>query len=134
MSNLLLRKIFPGNNASVNSSCTQPPPPPPPPGLLRGICPLCQSRGVGHLQNLLCGGGRAFTDPGVIPKLLTRMQFPIQINYTEDFTGKTSTLAHLSRTRKIEEGFKGMFSISCLLFFHGISSQNHMVKSEAIRT
>ena len=36
MSNLLLSKIFPGNNASVNSSCThRPPPHPPPPGILR---------------------------------------------------------------------------------------------------
>ena len=30
-------------NASVNSSCAQQPPPPPPLGLLRGICPPCQS-------------------------------------------------------------------------------------------
>ena len=30
MSNLLLSKIFPGNNASVNSSCTHRPPPHPP--------------------------------------------------------------------------------------------------------
>ena len=32
--------------ASVSSSCAQPPQPPPPPGLLRGVCPPCQSRGI----------------------------------------------------------------------------------------
>ena len=115
MSNLLLSEIFPGNNASVNSSCTHRSSLPPgycvafarlvsPGGREWGICKFCSARGPGIYQPR--GYSQAFDTHAI----------SYQINYTEDFTGKTSTLAHLSRTRKIEEGFKGMFSISCLLF------------------
>ena len=77
---------------------------------------LVSPGGGGAFANFALPGGRAFTNPGVIPKLLTRMQFPIRLTTQRILLEKTSTLAHLSRTRKIEEGFKGMFSISCLLF------------------
>ena len=46
-------------------------------------------------------------------------------NITEDFTGKTSRLAHLSRTGNC----KGMFSILCMqLILHCLLSQNYMAK------
>ena len=45
-----------------------------PPGLLRGICPPCQSPGWGICKFWL-PGGRAFANPGAIPKLLTRTLF-----------------------------------------------------------
>ena len=47
-------------NASVNSNCPQLPPPP---GLLRGICPPCQSRG-GAFANFAVPGGKASPTPG----------------------------------------------------------------------
>ena len=54
------------------------PPPPFSPGLLPGICPPCQSRG-GAFANFALPGGRAFANPGAIPELLTRRQFPNEI-------------------------------------------------------
>ena len=54
-----------------------------------------------------------FPVPGANPKLLTCTQFP-NYNYTEDFSGKASRLVHLSRTGKIEEVCKCMFSILCM--------------------
>ena len=128
MSNLLLSKIFPGNNASVSSSCTPLPRATawhlPALSVLGGdICKFCSARGPGIYQPR--GYSQAFDTHAI----------SCQINYREDFTGKTSTLAHLSRTRKIEEGFKGMFSISCLLFSTAYQVRiMHMVKSGAIRT
>ena len=49
-----------------------------PTGLLRGICPPCQSRGWG-ICKVCTPEGLAFTNPGAIPKLLTCQQFPITI-------------------------------------------------------
>ena len=65
------------------------PPPRPPLGLLRGIRPPCQSGGEAF-ANFALPGGRAFANPGAIPELLTRTQFPIRVYYTapEGFTGK----------------------------------------------
>ena len=72
---------------SVNSSCAQPPSPP---GLLRGICPPCQSRGWGIYK--FCAA------QGPTLSFWHARSFLSQCNYTEDFPGKTSRLAHLSRT------------------------------------
>ena len=47
--------------ASVNSTCAQPPPPP---GLLRGICPPCQSRGWGICKFCTARGPRICQPPG----------------------------------------------------------------------
>ena len=68
---------------------------PPPPGLLRGICPPCQSRGWGISK--FCTA-RAFANPGAIPELLTRTQFPNRRQLHRRFYWKKSRLAHLSRT------------------------------------
>ena len=77
--------------------CPAPPPPPQPtPGVLRSICPPCQSWG-GAFANFALPGGGAFANPGAIPELLTRGILS-EYNYTEGFTGKKSRLAHLSRT------------------------------------
>ena len=52
------------NNALVNSSCAHSPPPPPPHhhGLLRSICPPCQSRG-GAFANFALLGDRHMSSP-----------------------------------------------------------------------
>ena len=70
--------------ASVNSTCTQPPPtpPPPPPGYCGTfaclVSPEGSSRGWG-ICKFCTAQGWAFANPGAIPKLLARTQFPIRI-------------------------------------------------------
>ena len=66
--------------------------PPSPPRLLRGISPPFQSRGWA-LANFAMPGGRAFSNPGASPEILTP-GFLSKNYYTEEFTGKTSRLAH----------------------------------------
>ena len=51
--------------ASVNSTCAQPHPPPP--GLLRGICPPCQSRGWGICRFCAARGAGHLPIPGPFP-------------------------------------------------------------------
>ena len=48
-----------------------------PPGLLRGICPSCQSRGWG-ICKFCAARGLGICQPGTIPELLTHTQFPIR--------------------------------------------------------
>ena len=98
------------NNAPVNSSCAHTPPPPQAtaehfpalsvPG--RGICKF----------SLL--GARHLSTPGPAPNFWQARGFLSEYTYTEDFNGKTSRLAHLSRRRK---NCKGMFSIWCMHLF-----------------
>ena len=95
------------NNVSVNSSCAQPPCPAP--WLLQGICPPCQSWGRG-----ICKFCAARGLGSCQPQSSDTCGFLSEYNYTEDFTGKTSRLAHLSMKRKIEEVCKGMFLILCI--------------------
>ena len=103
--------------ASVNSTCAQPPPPSPP-GLLRGICLPWQSQGWGiKLQILRCPGAGHLPTPGQTPNSWHARGFLLDYNYTEDVTVKTSRLAYLSRTGKIEEVCKGIFLILCMHFF-----------------
>ena len=101
------------NNASVNSNCAHTPPPPPHhhPRLLRSICPPCKSRG-GAFANFALLGARHLSTPG--PAFWQARGFLSEYTYTEDFNGKTSRLAHLSRRRK---NCKGMFSIWCMHLF-----------------
>ena len=92
------------------------PSPPPQPRANGGICPPCQSRGWGICKFCVTRW------PGICQsrchsELSTRTRFPIEIYYTEDFAGKTSRLAHFSRTGKKLRGCKGMFSILCMHFF-----------------
>ena len=106
------------NNASVNSSCAQ---------LRRataGHLPALSVPGVGHLQILRSPGA------GHLPTFAFwhELGFLLEYNYTEDFTGKTSRLARLSRTGKNWRGLQ-----SCVLdfrhaFLHCSSSQNYIAK------
>ena len=108
------------------------PPPPPPAPRYCGHFPALSV--PGGLANLALPGGRAFTSPGAIPKLLTRMRFSTRLT-TQRILLEIQAYWHICQgPKKIEEGCKGMFSILCLFVFHCISSQNHMAKSGAIRT
>ena len=74
------------------SSCPQPPPP----RATAGNLPAMSVPGVGHLQILRCpGAGHLPT-----PSFWHAHGFLSEYNYTEDFTGKITRLAHLSRTGK----------------------------------
>ena len=58
------------------------------PGLLRGICPPCQSRALGHLQSLHCLGAWHLPTPGPFPSFWPASSFLSEYNYTEGFTEK----------------------------------------------
>ena len=53
-----------------------------------------------HLQILRCPGAEHFPTPGPTPTFWHACGFLLEHNYTDDFTGKTSILAHLSRMGK----------------------------------
>ena len=85
--------------ASVNSSCAQPPPPPPPPPprATAGHLFALLVPGVGHLQILGCSGRTlSFWRARGFLSEYNRIFLEILL----DFIGKTSRLAHLSRTGK----------------------------------
>ena len=86
--------------ASVNSSCAQPPPPPPPPRATAGHLLALLVPGVGHLQILGCPGAGHLPTTGRTLSFWHARGFLSEYNYTKDFIGKTSRLAHLSRTGK----------------------------------
>ena len=65
------------------------PSPPLNPGLMGAFVHLL-SPGGGAFANFALPVGRAFANPGATPSF----------RHTEDFTGKTSRLAHFSRTEK----------------------------------
>ena len=77
-----------GSCSQISSSCYSTCAQQPTPGVLRSICPPCQSwgRAFAHFA-LPGGGGGAFAHPRAIPELLTR-GFLSEYNYTEGFTGK----------------------------------------------
>ena len=68
-------------------------PPPPPPGYCGTLVRLF-SPGGGAFANFAMPGDRTFANPGASPELLT-LGFLSKYYYTEEFTGKTSRLAHL---------------------------------------
>ena len=76
------------------------PPPPPPPRATAGHLLALLVPGVGHLQILGCPGAGHLPTPGPTPSFWHARSFLSEYNFTEDFTGKTSRLAHLSRTGK----------------------------------
>ena len=90
---------------------------PAPPRATAGHLPALSVPGVGHLQILCCPGAGHLPTPGPFLSFCLPRGFLSENNYTEDFTGKESRLAHLSRTGKMEEVCKGMFLILCMHFF-----------------
>ena len=109
------------NNASVNSSCTQPPPPHP--GLLRGmpfqsqewgICKFCAARGP-SIQCQPRGYSRAFDTHAVSYQNITIQRILLK---------KKSTLA----VKLVS--CKGMFSMLCMHFF--IAYQARITKGNSV--
>ena len=71
--------------ASVNSTCDQPPPHRP---CYCGAFARLVSPGGGAFANFALPEGRALANPGAIPELLTRRQFPIRIQLHRRFYWK----------------------------------------------
>ena len=92
-----------------------------------GHLPALSFPGVGHLPILRCPGAGHLPTPGLFPSCWHARGLLSKYNNTEDFTGKTSILVHLSRTgKKACSRFYACISSDCL------SSQNYMAKSGAI--
>ena len=101
---------------------------PPPPRAIAGHLPALSVPGMGHLKNFVASRGPGICQPLGQPRTFdthAARGFLSEYNYKEDFTGKTSRLAHLSRTGKIEEVCKGMFSVLCLHFLIAYQANNY---------
>ena len=89
-----------------------------PPRATAGHLPTLSVPGVGHLQILCCPGAVHSPTPGPFLSFWHARGFLSENNYTEDFTGKESRLAHLPRTGKIRKRFVK----ACSWFYACISS------------
>ena len=87
-----------------------------PPGYCGAFARLV-SPGGGAFANFALPGTGHWPTPGPFLSFWHARGLLSENNYTEDFTGKESRLAHLSRTGKIEEVRKSMFLILCMHFF-----------------
>ena len=98
------RRLPSSDLKQANSSCAQPPPTPL--GLLRGICPPCQSRGWGIWQPR--GQPRAFDTHAVSYQNITTQRILLE---------KQADWLICQGREKIEEICRGMFSILSMHFF-----------------
>ena len=108
-----LFSFFMLNNASVNSSCAQPPPSPPP-GLLRGICPPCQSQGWGICKFCAAWGPDIYQPRGHSRAFDAHTVSYQNITTQRILLGKKTDWLICQGQEKIEEGCKGMFMILCI--------------------
>ena len=91
---------------------------PSPPRATVGHLPAFSVPGVGHLQILRCPGAGHLQTPGPTPIFWHARSFLSAYNYSEDFTGKTSRLAHY-----VKDGKKlKRFVKACSRFYACISS------------
>ena len=99
---------------------------PPLPGLLRGICPPCESRGWGICKILRCPGVRHLPTQGQ-PQVFDRRTVSYQNITTQSILlEKQADWLICQGWEKIEEVCKGMFLILCMHFF--IAYQARIVK------
>ena len=92
-------------------------PSPPPPRATAGHLPALSVPGVGHLQFCAAREPGISQPRGPFPSFCHERGFLSEYNYTDDFFGKESRLAHLSWTGKNWTGCKRMFLILCMHFF-----------------
>ena len=102
-----------------------------PPRLLRHL-PALSVPGVGHQQILRFPGTGHLPTPRPLPSFWHARGFLSEYNYSEDFTGKTSRLAHLLRTRKNCRGLLKHILDFTHAFLHCLSSPKYIAKSGAI--
>ena len=97
-------------NASVNSSCVHPHPP----GLLRGICPPCQSRGWGVCK-FCAARGTGICQPRGQPRAFDTHAVSCQNTTAQRILlEKQGDWLICQGQETMEEVCKGMFSILCM--------------------
>ena len=77
--------------------------------------------------------GSGITSLGPPPNFGHACDFLSEYNYTEDFIGKASRLAHLSRTGKNCKGLKRKVIDFMHAFLHCLSSQNYIAIKRSYR-
>ena len=110
---------------SIPAAKNHPTPPPPPSrgyyvAFTRLVSP---GKGGGAFANF-APGGRAFTNPGVIPKLLTRMQFPIRLTTQRILLEKQAHWLICQGPEKLKRVFKASRFHACFFPLH-IKSESH---------
>ena len=105
---------------------------PPHPRATAWHLPALSIPGVEHLQILRCPGAGYLPTPRLFQSFWHVRGFLSEYNYTEDFTGKTSILAHLSRTGKNWRGLLRHVLDFMHAFLQCLSSQNYTAKSGAV--
>ena len=124
MSNLLLSKIFPCNNASVNSSCTQRPPPPPP-GCCVAFARFVSPGGVGYLQNLLCPGAGHLPTPGLFPSFWHACNFLFRLTILRILLEKQAHWLICQGPEKLKRVLKVCSRFHACFFPRHIKSESH---------
>ena len=120
--------------ASVRQFQPRPAPPPPLPPTpfqaITGHFPALQPRGWGISKFCATRGSGICQPRGQHRNFWNSRSFQSEYNYTEDFTGKTSRLAHLSGRGKNYRGLLRHVFVFMHVFLHWVSSQNYIAKSE----
>ena len=103
------------------------PPPPPPPGATVWHLPALSvpGGGGGAFANFALPGGRAFTNPGVITKFLTRMQFPIRLTTQRILLEKQAHWLICQGPEKLKRVFKACSRFHACFFPLHIKSESH---------
>ena len=81
--------------------------------------------GGGAFANFALPGGHAFTNPGVIPKLLTRMQFPIRLTTQRILLEKQAHWLICQGPEKLKRVFKACSRFHACFFPLHIKSESH---------
>ena len=102
------------------------------PGLLRGICPPCQSRGWGISKFCTVRGSRICQPRGYHRAFDTHVVSYRNITTYRILLEKQADWLICQGRDKTVEGCKGMSSILCIHFSIAYQARNYMAKSEAI--
>ena len=106
--------------------------PPPPLGYCRAFARLVSPRG-GAFANFVLPGGQAFANPRVIPKLLTRTQFPIKIKLYRGFYWKNKHTGSSVKDRKqLKRVLKPCSQFYACISLLLIKPEHNIAKSGAI--
>ena len=106
----------------------RPPLPPPSPGYCGAFARLVSPGGGAFANFALPPRAWHLPTPGPSPSFWHGPGFLSEYNYREDFTGKTSRLAHCSRTGKDWRGLQRHVLDFMHAFLHCLSSQNYIAK------
>ena len=117
-------------HTSIPAAPTAPPlpPSPPPPGYCVAFARLVSpggGGGGGAFANFALPGCRAFTNPGVIPKLLTRMQFPIRLTTQRILLEKQAHWLICQGPEKLKRVYKACSRFHAYFFPRHIESESH---------